>query len=57
MPIFYSLGNFVFDNMTATGPRTGWIAMLEFNQDRLMGYELITTMIYDFGQPRIKGGE
>lgn len=53
VPIFYSLGNFVFDNMSGTIPRTGWIAMLEFSDDRLMSYDVVTTMIHDFGQPRI----
>jgi poly-gamma-glutamate capsule biosynthesis protein CapA/YwtB (metallophosphatase superfamily) len=54
VPIFYSLGNFVFDNMSGTIPRTGWIAMLEFSDHRLMSYHVIETMIYDFGQPRIE---
>ena len=55
--IFYSLGNFVFDQMWSEATRLGEIAdvRLQITDDRLtaVDYELIPVKIYEFGQPRV----
>ncbi|HEC23126.1 MAG TPA: CapA family protein [Chloroflexi bacterium] len=56
--IFYSLGNFVFDQMWSSGTRQGHIARLTFliQEDGEVGltYEIIPITIHDFGQPRLE---
>jgi poly-gamma-glutamate synthesis protein (capsule biosynthesis protein) len=51
--IFFSLGNFVFDDMSVTSVRQGLVAVLHFRNSTMMEYELVPTTIYDYGQPRI----
>jgi hypothetical protein len=51
--ILYSLGNFVFDDMSGWNPRQGQVAVLRFENARLAGYELVPITIYDYGQPRL----
>jgi poly-gamma-glutamate synthesis protein (capsule biosynthesis protein) len=56
--VFWSLGNFVFDQMWSDATRQGEIAEVRFKiQDAriiAVDYELISTKIYDYGQPRIE---
>lgn len=55
--IFYSLGNFVFDQMWSEQTRLGSIALIKLKTQnsklKTMEYELIPVKIYDYGQPRI----
>jgi poly-gamma-glutamate synthesis protein (capsule biosynthesis protein) len=51
--IFYSLGNFVFDDMSVTSTRQGLVAVLHFRDATVVGYETVPITIYDYGQPRI----
>lgn len=52
--ILYSLGNFVFDDMSAMATRRGEVAVLEFANARLYSYILVPVTIYDYGQPRLE---
>jgi poly-gamma-glutamate capsule biosynthesis protein CapA/YwtB (metallophosphatase superfamily) len=54
--ILYSLGNFVFDDMSGWGPRQGQVAVLHFEDTRLIDYELVPITIYEYGQPRVDEG-
>jgi poly-gamma-glutamate capsule biosynthesis protein CapA/YwtB (metallophosphatase superfamily) len=55
--IFYSLGNFVFDQMWSDQTRAGQLVRLKLvvhpnPGDVEIGYEVIPVTIYDFGQPQ-----
>jgi poly-gamma-glutamate synthesis protein (capsule biosynthesis protein) len=54
--IFYSLGNFVFDQMWSEETRLGEVADVEFRFEEgalvEMDYELLPVRIYEYGQPR-----
>lgn len=52
-PIFYSLGNFVFDQMWSQNTRIGLIVKISFNNDNVEKFELIPVKIYDYNQPQI----
>jgi poly-gamma-glutamate synthesis protein (capsule biosynthesis protein) len=56
--VFWSLGNFVFDQMWSEETRLGTIAFLKLTtvnfQLSTMDYELVPVKIYDYGQPRIE---
>jgi poly-gamma-glutamate capsule biosynthesis protein CapA/YwtB (metallophosphatase superfamily) len=56
--VFWSLGNFVFDQMWSEETRRGEIALLRFiTQDanlKTVEYEMMPVRIYDYGQPRIE---
>lgn len=52
-PIFYSLGNFIFDQMWSTATTKGEIAVLTFQGDKLLSYRLLPTAIRDFGQAHL----
>lgn len=49
--IFYSLGNFVFDQMWSEKTRDGLIAKIFFERGRIKKVETIEVTIYDFHQP------
>ncbi len=49
--IFYSLGNFVFDQMQSEETRTGLIARIFFEDGQVKEVETMTVVIYDFHQP------
>jgi poly-gamma-glutamate capsule biosynthesis protein CapA/YwtB (metallophosphatase superfamily) len=51
--IFYSLGNFVFDQMWSEETRIGLIARIFFEGDRIETVETIEVTIYDSHQPVI----
>lgn len=54
--IFYSLGNFVFDQMWSEETRRGYAADLRFKIQDLritsVDYELLPVKIFEYGQPR-----
>lgn len=52
-PIFYSLGNLVFDQMWSRETREGQILKLIFSENNLQSHELIPVKIYNYGQPAI----
>jgi poly-gamma-glutamate synthesis protein (capsule biosynthesis protein) len=51
--IFYSLGNFVFDQMWSLKTREGKIIKVNFNQDGVADYEIKDILIEDYAQPRL----
>ena len=50
--IFYSLGNFVFDQMWSEETRNGLIARIFFEGGQIKKVETIKVTIYEFHQPR-----
>uniref|UniRef100_A0A7C4M0Y3 CapA family protein n=1 Tax=candidate division CPR3 bacterium TaxID=2268181 RepID=A0A7C4M0Y3_UNCC3 len=50
--IFYGLGNLFFDQMWSEPTRQGVIPRLTFSNGRLLSIEILTTMLYDYAQPR-----
>lgn len=55
--IFYSLGNFIFDQMWSTGTRQGMMAEIVINQNGVESYKLIPVIIDDYAQPSIVNEE
>lgn len=51
--IFYSLGNFVFDQMWSLETRRGGIAVIELDSDGIIDYRLEEVMIYDYARPKL----
>ena len=51
--IFYSLGNFVFDQMWSEETRIGLIAKIFFEGDQIERVETIEVTIYDYHQPAV----
>lgn len=51
--IFYSLGNFIFDQMWSERTRESVIAIITFKNTELDNIELIPIKIYDYCQPRV----
>lgn len=52
-PIFYSLGNFVFDQMWSEDTRLGLVVKINFKNRYPWKFQLIPIKIYDFQQPQI----
>ncbi len=52
-PIYYSLGNLIFDQMWSEETRLGQILRVTFKNKELISKELISTKIFDYGQPVI----
>lgn len=52
-PIYYSLGNLVFDQMWSEETRLGHILKVVFEKDTLIKNEIIPIKIYDYGQPAL----
>ena len=50
--VFYSLGNFVFDQMWSEETRNGLIARIFFEGGQIKKVETIKVTIYEFHQPR-----
>ena len=50
-PIYYSLGNLVFDQMWSEETRTGLVVKLNFSGSTLISQEQIPIKIFDYGQP------
>jgi poly-gamma-glutamate synthesis protein (capsule biosynthesis protein) len=55
--IFYSLGNFVFDQMWSEQTRKGVVARIWLEKEGVAGYELLPIRIYDYSQPRFENSE
>ncbi|MBM3281555.1 MAG: CapA family protein [Candidatus Harrisonbacteria bacterium] len=51
--IFYSLGNFVFDQMWSFETRAGLALKIFFTKKGVKKIDFYPTMIYDFAQPRL----
>ena len=54
--IFYSLGNFVFDQMWSEETRIGLIARIFFQGGEIERVETIEVTIYDSHQPAVSDG-
>lgn len=52
-PIYYSLGNLVFDQMWSEETRLGQILKVTYQDKQLIKKELIPTKIFDYGQPAL----
>jgi len=57
VPVFYGLGNFVFDQDWARDHQQGVILLVNFRGDRLIDYELIPTHVDPDGRVHIAGEE
>lgn len=55
-PIFYSLGNFIFDQEWSWETKQSVILHLWFNGSRLLRYELVPAVIEDYHRPRLATG-
>jgi len=55
--IFYSLGNFVFDQMWSRKTREGAIVELNFGGDGSLAFQVYPTVIESYAQPRFADGE
>ncbi len=53
-PIYYSLGNFVFDQMWSEETREGILVNFIFQGKNLVKEEILPFKIFDFGQPRFR---
>lgn len=54
--IFYGLGNFFFDQMWSYPTRQGIIPRFTFYDGKLISVEILTTLLYDYSQPRFTTG-
>ncbi len=54
-PVYYSLGNLVFDQMWSEETRKGLVVNLKFSDDKLQNEEKIPTYIKEFAQPQWVG--
>lgn len=52
-PIFYSIGNFVYDQMFSVETRQGYLLDLTFRGSDLVGFRIHGVEIMDFVQPRL----
>ncbi len=52
-PVFYSLGNFVFDQMWSLETREGIMVRLYILKNKLLFYEIIPIFIEDYNQPQL----
>jgi poly-gamma-glutamate capsule biosynthesis protein CapA/YwtB (metallophosphatase superfamily) len=57
VPVFYGLGNFVFDQTWASDHMQGVILRLKFEGERYLGYELIPTHVDGDGTVRLAGAD
>jgi poly-gamma-glutamate synthesis protein (capsule biosynthesis protein) len=57
VPVFYGLGNFVFDQDWARDHQQGLILIVTFEGDKLAGYELIPTHVDGDGRVHLAGPE
>ena len=55
--IFYSLGNFVFDQYWSEETKKGEIAKIIFEGKEIKSYELVPVYIENFCQPQVRTGE
>jgi len=52
-PVYYSLGNFVFDQMWSEETKKGMLVKLTFEDNKIVGEEFKNTYIETIGQPKI----
>lgn len=52
-PIFYSLGNLIFDQMWSEETKKGMIIKLNFTGEKLISTEHFPVTIFDYGQPKL----
>lgn len=50
-PVFYSLGNFVFDQSWSEETKKGLVIRLKFREDKLIGFDKMPIYMKNFGQP------
>lgn len=50
-PIYYSLGNFVFDQMWSSETRKGLVVKITLQDDKIVKQEKLQVQINDYGQP------
>ncbi len=55
--IFYSLGNFVFDQMWSEKTKEGLVVRLNFAGDDIKSFDLIPVYIVDYNQPQLTSQE
>ncbi len=55
-PIFYGMGNFVFDQMWSEKTREGLLLRVYLYDGRLLSIRPVPVKIYDYAQPRIEEG-
>ena len=53
VPVYYSLGNLVFDQMWSDKTREGLVVKLTFDNKKLVGEELIKTYMENWAQPEV----
>ena len=51
VPVYYSLGNFIFDQMWSEATRTGMAVKLTFQEDRLINDERMSVFMEEWAQP------
>lgn len=56
-PVFYGLGNLVFDQMWSEETGEGLLVRMFVHNGTIIALEPIATKIYDYAQPRIETGE
>lgn len=55
--IFYSLGNFVFDQMWSNETRLGSMVEIIFLEGEIKNVRFVPVKIFDYSQPKVIGGE
>lgn len=55
-PIFYALGNFIFDQMWSEETREGVVLKIDLNNAKLASFSLYPVKIDDYSQPRFLEG-
>ena len=52
-PVYYSLGNFIFDQMWSEETKKGMLVKLTFEEGKIINEEFTNTYIENIGQPKI----
>lgn len=55
-PVFYGLGNFLFDQMWSTETRQGMVVKITAFEGKIRQIDLLPTVMYDYCQPRFATG-
>ena len=54
-PIFYSLGNFIFDSFNTLDTTTGWALQMIIKQDNQIAWQIFEARLDKNGIPKNKG--
>ena len=54
-PIFYSLGNFVFDGFDTLDENTGWVLQMTIKQDNKIAWQIFEARLDKNGIPKNYG--